>query len=163
MTFYVFFFWSKMAKHVKQYFLGESLSNPASSYHMIDPDTGNKYDVDFWTRALDGRTRKEDWIAFFEGRGYRAALDCPTNLFYEYAFLCLRIGRLFARLTRYHRRATIFSSLFRQRADGGVSQCKGHPHDKRPRVLVPVRLECGRLRHRRHQRVFCQSDPEALW
>lgn len=52
-------------------------------YHLLNHDSADEYDVAFWHKAMDGETTKQDWIEFFEGRGFRSAVDMPSNLFYK--------------------------------------------------------------------------------
>ena len=44
-------------------------------------------ELDFWLKAAvaaDGKMKKEDWVKHFEGRGYRASVDAPSDMFYRY-------------------------------------------------------------------------------
>ena len=45
--------------------------------------TGAEVEMTQWERAFEGTLSKEDWINFFQKRGFRAAADFPANLFYK--------------------------------------------------------------------------------
>ena len=48
-------------------------------------------DVDFWSEACHQKKSSQEWIDFFQGRGYRAGVDRPPSLFYKYVIYWLRI------------------------------------------------------------------------
>jgi len=43
-------------------------------------------DWNFWTKALEGKMAKRDWVDFLERRGFRAGVDYPIALFYKYVY-----------------------------------------------------------------------------
>jgi hypothetical protein len=54
-------------------------------YHCSTLYVSPDREMDFWQRALqsNGAVPKQHWLDFFQGRGFKAAVDCPTILFYR--------------------------------------------------------------------------------
>lgn len=58
-------------------------------YHMVNVFGGTKEDWNHWDRALDEINKKEktitdeEWVDFFQGRGFRSGVDYPPSLFYR--------------------------------------------------------------------------------
>ena len=48
---------------------------------MMGEDSGTE--MDFWSRAAEGKLKKGDWVKHFEGRVYRASVDAPSAMFYR--------------------------------------------------------------------------------
>ncbi len=61
--------------------LGSLLEGPC--HHAADFFGGVDETMDLWIRAAEGRLSKEDWIEYFQGRGFRATVDLPAMLFYK--------------------------------------------------------------------------------
>ena len=54
------------------------------SYHgMYSAVAGGHPELNFWNRALDNAVKKDEWVSFLQGRGYRACSDFPSTLFYK--------------------------------------------------------------------------------
>ena len=53
-------------------------------YHMIEVFRQNGRDVQFWYEACEQKKSTQEWRKFYEGYGYRAAVDYPPSLFYKY-------------------------------------------------------------------------------
>jgi len=54
-------------------------------YHMksISNSKASDPDVPFWNRVLSTKPTKEEWLNFFQRRGYRAGVDYPVAKFYK--------------------------------------------------------------------------------
>ena len=55
-------------------------------YHMDEVESNFQKgfdDIDFWIEACRSKKLSNQWIKFFEGRGYRAGVDLPPCLFYK--------------------------------------------------------------------------------
>ena len=48
---------------------------------MMGEDSSTE--MEFWSRAAEGKLKKGDWVKHFEGRGYRASVDAPSAMFYR--------------------------------------------------------------------------------
>ena len=58
-------------------------------YHMYEVGKNGINDVDFWSEACHQKKSSQEWIDFFQGRGYRAGVDRPPSLFYKYRTLAI--------------------------------------------------------------------------
>ena len=47
--------------------------------------------------------KKEDWVKHFEGRGYRASVDAPSDMFYRYRDISRHILLISFKLTNIFR------------------------------------------------------------
>ena len=54
---------------------------------MFEVLKGGSPEVEFWNAAGRGKKTNVEWKHFFEGRGFRAGVDFPASLFYEYLSL----------------------------------------------------------------------------
>ncbi len=62
--------------------LGQLLDGPC--HHAADCfEQGSDDVLDFWMKGFEGKLKKQDWIDYFQGRGYRGAVDLPAMLFYR--------------------------------------------------------------------------------
>ena len=53
-------------------------------YHGVDwAVLGSDEEMNFWEKALRKETTSQDWVDFFQGRGFRAACDFPANMHYK--------------------------------------------------------------------------------
>ena len=50
---------------------------------MFDVMARGDDDVKFWNEVADKPKSNEEWKKFFEGRGFRGAVDYPPSLFYK--------------------------------------------------------------------------------
>ncbi len=56
--------------------LGQVLEGPC--HHAADVMDGEPEIMDFWLRVLEGKTTNEDFVDYFQGKGYRACVDFPA-------------------------------------------------------------------------------------
>ena len=48
---------------------------------VMGEDSGTE--MDFWSRAAEGKLKRGDWVKHFEGQGYRASVDAHSAMFYR--------------------------------------------------------------------------------
>ena len=52
-------------------------------YHATDLVQGEPDDIGHWNKAYKTGCTSQEWVDFFEGKGYRAGVDFPLALFYK--------------------------------------------------------------------------------
>lgn len=52
-------------------------------YNMLNVHDGTEVDWQHWEKAFEEGVSKEEWIEFFDKRGFRASVDFPSALFYR--------------------------------------------------------------------------------
>ncbi len=62
--------------------LGQLLGGPC--HHSAELFEGDEAVLDFWMKALDGKAEREDWVGYFQRRGYKSCVDVPSMIFYKY-------------------------------------------------------------------------------
>jgi len=59
------------------------LNGPCHHMRNIMVQTPTDNELNFWKKAMDKDVAHEEWVKFFEGGGYRAAVDFPASRFYK--------------------------------------------------------------------------------
>ena len=50
-----------------------------SCYHMLNVIDGGVEEIEHWEKVLKGKISPDEWVLFFEGRGFRSGVDCPIS------------------------------------------------------------------------------------